>query len=200
MLLFSCNEEKIPSAFHPRNDHEAYEYSLIQAKIIQTALGTEWKNSAKESLSNPIKINTPYEEAFYLDPNNADALGYHFEAKRGQKIEIKISASQIEEAQLFMDLYRAEASGVFSHVATGAKSELLLGFEPRKDDEYILRFQPELLRGGKFKVTIENVPTLSFPVAGKTARAIQSVWGDVRDGGKRSHEGVDIFAKRGTAV
>lgn len=200
LLLFSCTEEKVPQAFYPRNDHEAYQYSLEQANLIQTALGTDWKESAQKSLSNPIKINAPYEEAFYLNPNSADALGYQFEAKRGQKIEIRISANQIEETQLFMDLYRVEASGVFSHVATGAKSELLLGFEPRKDAEYVLRFQPELLRGGKFKVTIENVPTLSFPVAGKTARAIQSVWGDVRDGGKRSHEGVDIFAKRGTPV
>jgi len=200
LFFFSCTEEKVPSAFYPRNDHEAYEHSLTEAKLIKTALGTDWKNSAKESLSNPVKIITPYEEAFYLDPNNADALGYQFEAKRGQKIEIKISATLIEEAQLFMDLYRVESSGTLSHVATGAKAELLLGFEPRKDAEYVLRFQPELLRGGKFKVTIQNVPTLSFPVAGKTASAMQSVWGDPRDGGKRSHEGVDIFANRGTPV
>jgi hypothetical protein len=37
-------------------------------------------------------------------------------------------------------------------------------------------------------------------VQGKNSRAIQSVWGDVRDGGRRSHEGVDIFAPRGTPV
>jgi uncharacterized protein YgiM (DUF1202 family) len=39
-----------------------------------------------------------------------------------------------------------------------------------------------------------------FPVQGKNSRSVQSFWGDVRDGGKRSHEGVDIFAPRGTAV
>jgi peptidoglycan LD-endopeptidase LytH len=200
LFLFSCTEEKVPKAFHPRNDHEAYEHLLEQAKITQTALGTEWKRSAEESLSKPVKISTPYEEAFFLDPNQADALGYQFAAKRGQKIKIKINTALIEDSQLFMDLYRVEASGTQRHVATASKAELLLGFEPRKDAEYILRFQPELLRGGKFTVTIENVPTLSFPVAGKTASAIQSVWGDVRDGGKRSHEGVDIFARRGTPV
>nr|WP_223845513.1 M23 family metallopeptidase [Flavobacterium selenitireducens] len=40
----------------------------------------------------------------------------------------------------------------------------------------------------------------AFPVAGKGNAAIQSFWGAVRDGGKRSHEGVDIFAKKGTPV
>lgn len=200
LFIISCEEEKVAQAFYPRNDHEAYQYSLEQANIIHSALGTEWKKSAQKSLSNPVKINTPYEEAFYLNPNSADALGYHFEAKRGQKIQIQFSKTSTDDLQLFVDLYRVESSGTFKHVATADKEELLLGFEPRTDASYVLRFQPELLRGGNFKVTIENVPTLSFPVAGKTASAIQSVWGDVRDGGKRSHEGVDIFARRGTPV
>ena len=41
--------------------------------------------------------------------------------------------------------------------------------------------------------------SLVFPVAGKKA-SVQSFWGDVRDGGKRKHEGIDIFAKKGTPV
>jgi murein DD-endopeptidase MepM/ murein hydrolase activator NlpD len=41
--------------------------------------------------------------------------------------------------------------------------------------------------------------SLVFPVSGKKA-SIGSFWGDVRDGGKRKHEGIDIFAKKGTAV
>jgi len=40
---------------------------------------------------------------------------------------------------------------------------------------------------------------LAFPVAGKRS-SIGSFWGDVRDGGARSHEGIDIFAKKGTPV
>jgi murein DD-endopeptidase MepM/ murein hydrolase activator NlpD len=40
---------------------------------------------------------------------------------------------------------------------------------------------------------------LSFPVAGKRSY-IGSFWGAVRDGGKRKHKGIDIFAKKGTPV
>jgi murein DD-endopeptidase MepM/ murein hydrolase activator NlpD len=200
-LLYSCSkEEKVPEPFKPKNDHEAYQYSLQQANLLSTALGADWQKSATNSLENPIKVAAPYQEAFYLAPNEATAVSYHFEAKRGQKIQVSFSAESAESTQLFVDLFRIDESEKFRHVASADKETLMLGFEPRADAAYVLRFQPELLRGGNFKVTIENVPTLQFPVAGKTARAIQSVWGDARDGGRRSHEGVDIFARRGTYV
>ena len=38
-----------------------------------------------------------------------------------------------------------------------------------------------------------------YPVAGKKS-FIGSFWGAVRDGGKRKHEGIDIFARKGTPV
>jgi len=41
--------------------------------------------------------------------------------------------------------------------------------------------------------------SLVFPVAGKKSN-IGSFWGDSRDGGARRHEGIDIFAKKGTPV
>jgi len=41
--------------------------------------------------------------------------------------------------------------------------------------------------------------SLTFPVASKKAR-VGSFWGDERDGGRRKHEGIDIFAKKGTPV
>jgi murein DD-endopeptidase MepM/ murein hydrolase activator NlpD len=41
--------------------------------------------------------------------------------------------------------------------------------------------------------------SLVFPVAGYRSN-IGSFWGDVRDGGKRKHRGIDIFARKGTPV
>lgn len=40
---------------------------------------------------------------------------------------------------------------------------------------------------------------LAFPVAGKKA-SIGDKWGASRDGGRRRHKGIDIFAKKGTPV
>jgi murein DD-endopeptidase MepM/ murein hydrolase activator NlpD len=56
---------------------------------------------------------------------------------------------------------------------------------------------------GFFYVREKPTPSLSrslaFPVSGSRAN-IGSFWGDERDGGKRRHEGIDIFAKKGTPV
>lgn len=200
IFLSACEEEKVPTAFKPRNDHEAYQYSLKQANLLNTALGQDWSALAKTSLTQPIVIASPYEEAVYVDEKEATALGFKFNAKKGQKVKVKVTRLSHTNLKAFVDLFRVGEEETFRHVASADSVELLLAFEPRRDADYVLRFQPELLRGGHFKITIENVPSLSFPVAGKTASAIQSFWGADRDGGRRSHEGVDIFAARGTPV
>src|SRR5690606_6811926 len=88
----------------------------------------------------------------------------------------------------------------------------------RDGGRYVLRVQPELGLTGTFQLSIDGdratgAPVIAdatsyrtlpasryvFPVEGRDSRAIRSVWGDPRGGGRR-HEGVDIFAPRGTPV
>lgn len=47
--------------------------------------------------------------------------------------------------------------------------------------------------------TPSKTNALAFPVSGKKSN-IGSYWGDERDGGRRKHEGIDIFANKGTPV
>jgi hypothetical protein len=69
-----------------------------------------------------------------------------------------------------------------------------------EDGIYLLRIQPELLRGGRYAVVQRSLASLPFPVPGLTSRAIKSAYGADRDAGVRQHEGVDIFAPAGTPV
>jgi hypothetical protein len=71
-------------------------------------------------------------------------------------------------------------------------------YEPDRGGEYLLRLQPELLRGGRFQVTLSVDPALAFPVQDSGPNDIGSGFGADRDGGSRAHHGVDIFAPRGT--
>ncbi|WP_424961453.1 M23 family metallopeptidase [Ekhidna sp.] len=201
LVLLSCTEEKVPERFYPRNDHEAYWYSLKQANLLSTALGKDWVKAAEKPFDQQIRVKLPYQESFILSEVKPDAIGYRFDVKRGQKILVDIDLVTQETTRVFVDLFRIENDSLsqFLQVAS-ADSTLQLGFEPRRDAAYLLRLQPELLRGGQYSITIENVPTLAFPVAGKDKRAIQSVFGDPRDGGRREHHGVDIFAKRHTPI
>lgn len=45
-----------------------------------------------------------------------------------------------------------------------------------------------------------NGSALHMPVVGVTASHLYNSWGDARDGGRRKHRGIDIFAAKGTPV
>ena len=52
-----------------------------------------------------------------------------------------------------------------------------------------------------FRLLREPAPdSLPIPVAGVSAKALRDSWYAPRDGGRRRHEGIDIFAPRGTPV
>jgi hypothetical protein len=73
-------------------------------------------------------------------------------------------------------------------------------YEAERDGAYLLRLQPELLRGARYLLTVRVEGSLAFPVQGRDGRAVQSLFGAARDAGRRAHHGVDIFARRGTPV
>jgi hypothetical protein len=60
--------------------------------------------------------------------------------------------------------------------------------------------QPELLKSGNYVLSIGTGPSLAYPIKAPGRNHIQSYWGASRDGGSRSHEGVDMFAKFHTPV
>jgi murein DD-endopeptidase MepM/ murein hydrolase activator NlpD len=104
-----------------------------------------------------------------------------------------------------VDLFRLEGGNAV-HVASAAAlpvgaaeaAEQRIEWHVLEPTDYVVRVQPELLRAGSVHVTIRAEPLLAFPVTGLDTRAIQSGFGDERDGGTRVHRGVDIFAARGT--
>lgn len=202
LLLPACRKEIVPEAFFPRSAHEGYQRSLEQANLSETALGRDWISAGEIALEKPLSIALPFEQAFIWDSKSAEANGYRFFVKRGIRVEVEISVYSADSLLLFADLFRETGDTAIqrTHVATADDAMRRLEFEPRRDSYYAFRFQPELLRGGKFKVLIREVPSIGFPVKGKNSRAISSFFGDPRDGGSREHHGVDIFAARHTPV
>jgi len=202
IFLPGCKKEIVPKTFYPRSAHEAYQHSLEQANLHETALGIDWTLTGEEALNKPVVIELPFEEAFFWDPKGANAAGYRFFVKRGLRIEVEIEVSSSDSLLLFADLFRETGDTIVqrTHVATADEEMHRLEFEPRRDSYYALRLQPELLRGGQFRVVIREVPSIGFPVKGKNRRSISSFFGDPRDGGSREHHGVDIFAARHTPV
>mgnify|MGYP006291742637 CR=1 FL=1 len=200
-MITGCAQEEVAEPFQPRASHSRYVEGLQKMELADTAIGRKWIEASERVLENPVEIELPFREQVFFDPSAPDAAGYEFESQRGRAIRISIDFAQQSELRLFVDLFRVEDDGKeLVQVASYDRDENLLEFEPKRDNRYILRLQPELLRGGRYTISIDENPVLAFPVEGKGMRDIHIFFGDPRDGGRRLHEGVDIFAARGTPV
>lgn len=199
-LAGGCSEEVVPERYQPTDAHDAYRHGLQQAGLAEAALGRDWLRAASQAISQPTVVEAPFQEALYIDPARAFAVGYRFPVQHGQRIELKAQLQGATAGRLFIDLFRVVEESQPLQVASAPQGEPGLEFEPRRDGEYIVRLQSELLRGGQLTVTIVNKAALEFPVAGHSFRSIQSGFGAPRDAGRRRHHGVDIFAPRHTPV
>ena len=179
---------------HP---HEQYRNDLQKAGLDGTALVREWEMAAEKALRDTVIAITPMQEVFYFAAGSATAFGYRLEGRRGEKIQIRTQVTSVGPINVFVDLFELD-EGVAEHIASAERTEL--EFICDRNGIYVVRVQPELLRSAQVTITITKAPSLDFPVAGHTGRSIRSFFGDARDAGKRRHEGVDVFAPRGTPL
>ncbi|WP_276496601.1 M23 family metallopeptidase [Pontibacter litorisediminis] len=198
LLLASCSQQQtLRGVFKSQTPHEQYAAKLKDANLHETALGQQWLQASEQALQDSITVTLPFKETGYFAADKPRALGYRIPAQRGQRLVVNLEVQAREQLQVFMDLFETE-DGKPSHVAAADTSATAFAYEVKEDQPYLLRVQPELLRSGQYTITIQAEPTLAFPVTGKSSRNIASIWGDPRDAGARSHEGIDVFAKRGT--
>jgi peptidoglycan LD-endopeptidase LytH len=184
----------------PETPHQRYARSLVERGMARTAVGTEWMAAATRALQHPVIVDAPFTEEAILDPARPISLGYAVTLKRGQRLDVAITLATDTPTQVFVDLFKPvdQEHPLAAPLASAGADEKVFSHEPDVSGVYVLRVQLELFRGGHVRVTSTAAPSLRFPVAGM--RNLQSFYGDVRDGGRRSHEGVDIFAPRGTPV
>ena len=122
--------------------------------------------------------------------------------RRGQQVSFEVELPGDTSTTVFLDAWVVEqdSTTVFRHLASADSGARGLQVRPRRDGDLVMRAQPELLRGGRFRVMLRLAPTLAFPVDDGTERDIGSGYGASRDAGARSHHGIDIFARRGAPV
>lgn len=133
--------------------------------------------------------------------SGAAANGYAFSVPVGRRITVNVTANGVSPDDLFVDLFRAADPAKRERVAgmiKGSLRPIVIGVVDAGD--YVLRVQPTVGAAAHYDVEIESSPLLAFPVRGVDSAAIWSAFGAERDGGRRAHRGVDIFAPRGTPV
>jgi peptidoglycan LD-endopeptidase LytH len=184
--------------FKAASPHEQYERSLTEAKLNRTALGRDWVAAGQRALRDSLKITVPYRESGYFAANRPFAIGYRINGQRGDRFTIRVDVQGQQEASVFIDVFALDEKNQPDRTISAKADTNVLNWDVRRTQTHLIRIQPELLRSGHYTLTITREPMLSFPVKGLTSRQISSYFGVPRDGGRRRHEGVDIFAPRGT--
>jgi murein DD-endopeptidase MepM/ murein hydrolase activator NlpD len=202
VVVAGCGDEGLRGLFRGYTPHERYERSLREAGLDQTALGGDWIAASQRALDAAIPVTPPYREESYLDPREAMAAGYRIPLQRGQRIAVSFESEPDSSYRVFVDMFviPTGSSRVPTLLTSADSLDRVLDYVARRDGDYLIRVQPELLRGGRYSVTVVVGPSLAFPVHMHDTTAIRSWYGDPRDGGRRVHEGLDIFAPRGTPV
>ena len=191
LLILSCNSPIL--LWSKKTAHEEY-----ADKIAKTAEGKEWVAVSRQILRTPVDISLPYSHAGFFPADKPRALSLEFNAKRGEKIFVSLDKQHESSWALYADLFKKAGTDI-SHLLSADTAQAELSFDADETGSYVLRLQPELFRNIDYALSISVVPSLGFPVAGAKAKA-GSFWGADRDGGKRNHEGVDIFAPKRTPV
>ena len=201
LFTVSCGSEERHEAPAGYTPHERYEHGLREAGLDLTALGQDWLAAANRALDAPVSIAPPYNEVSFMDAAEPGAVGYMVNLRRGQKVTARFSLDGDTKFRVFLDMFvmPTGARTAPTLIASADTDAHELEYVARRDGDYVVRIQPELLRGGRYSLTVEVGGSLSFPVAGYDHSAVRSFWGDWRSGG-RLHQGVDVFAPRGTPV
>jgi peptidoglycan LD-endopeptidase LytH len=181
--------------------YDQYVAMLERAGLDKTQLGGQWVAASESALRSAAPIVSPFAESGYFAAGQPTAVAYRLELQQGRRLVIEVGFDAAEPGRLFVDLFRTESTGELRRVASLENDASLIEYVVDRTAAYVLRLQPELLRSGRFTLAERTIAALrTFPVAGLTSRAVQSDFGASRDSGTRSHEGIDIFAPRGTPV
>jgi murein DD-endopeptidase MepM/ murein hydrolase activator NlpD len=183
----------------PSSAYERYAESLRDAGLDESALGRDWLAAGDAILANATPVDLPLRETGYLPADDPAARAWRFSLPQGRRLVIDVETVAADPFRVFLDLFELRGDPPeLQRVASAEEGAGQLAFEPERSGTFVLRLQPELLRGGRFTIIQNTTATLTFPIEGREGERVASSFGNPRDG--REHEGIDIFAPRGTRV
>jgi murein DD-endopeptidase MepM/ murein hydrolase activator NlpD len=172
---------------------EAYERELKKSPEQLT----RWNKLSALALSDSIQTGDSFSENIITSNQNPFSAGYVVDIAQGESLLVSITTYTIPSSWI-LEAY--DLSGTLFQTAVATDSSLILRVQNNQKLQLRLVVQSLLEQTNTTNLKIYKQPLLDFPLAGKSNAAIKSFWGVARDGGRRSHEGNDIFADRGHPV
>ncbi|WP_227545991.1 M23 family metallopeptidase [Marinobacter fonticola] len=188
--------------FSPR---DIFLWRLRIAGLADSPLGQQWKNAVSQAGTEPVTFDRQYQAQRQFSADAVEAHIYQVTLQQGAELNWRLERSSLVGGDLFASLERRDSDGEFGTddwstvtelEATGQREHLVV----EVDGTYRIVLQPELFASVDYALALASGGSLAFPVSGASQRDIGSPFGAPRDGGARSHHGVDIFASRGTPV
>lgn len=160
-----------------------------------------WEDQTDLAMRDSLKIETPFLQAGHFKPRTFPVYSYNLELKTGEQLDIIVEIDSTQQL-VFIELFQLQndSLGTYKNISRSDFNRKTLDYEVEVSGTYKVVIQPEIEAKTPFSIKIKTQPIYRFPVAGAKNTNIQSFWGANRDGGERSHEGIDIFASRGTPV
>ncbi len=164
------------------------------------AVATGWESAGSAALRAQLFVQPTFEEVLEFPADVSLAATYRFQLRRGDRLDVQVRTQRGDAP--FADVFEVIDTAIFRHVYAADRNGSKFSYTATTDGVHVLRLQPPVSGGGRY-VVHASAPTASgfvFPVMHGSPSSIAGQWGDARDGGSRSHKGVDIFAPRGTPV
>jgi hypothetical protein len=181
--------------FAERSAREKYEDRIEKTESPQVLA---WKRHGEKVLQSPLTIIAPYAEKGVFNADSADANAFLFTVAPGQKITINFQKNPQTYSTAFLELFNAADGTQPTLIEAADTTQYLIEYSATFGGNFILRLQPTLEAKGGYQLNINLGPILSFPIPATVKSNIGSFWGSERDAGARKHEGIDIFAKKGS--
>ncbi|MBJ6144691.1 M23 family metallopeptidase [Hymenobacter sp. BT559] len=205
VVFSSCStSQTLTTLFQKTTPHEDYARALDRAGLRNAALGQRWQAAADQALRDSLVVALPVLETGFFRADQPTAASYRYQVLAGEQVHVRLSLQPgVAPARVFVDAF-ALAPGQQPELVKWTTTDTTAGtldlrYRIEASGQHLLRVQAELLAAGRYTLRLWREPSLSnFPVRGRGDQAVGSFWGAERDGGARRHEGVDIFAPRGT--
>ncbi|WP_379952893.1 peptidoglycan DD-metalloendopeptidase family protein [Dokdonia sp. R78006] len=205
LAIVSCSQiQKATDAITQPTAREVYARGFEKDDSIYNSWNSAFAKAYQKKVliqNQNVLSSLPYTTVGTYSSTYLIPYRYTFTLAAGEIFHAEVE-NNVDSTAIFLDLFTWKNDSIMNSTPrlSNAPNERKITTEITASGLYTLLVQPQIGASSSFALKIYTKPQYSFPVLGKGNKAVQSFWGASRSGGKRSHEGVDIFAARGTPV